>query len=120
MSVGPIGKNVAEAIKRVESEGVSADHYDMIWIKPLDTATLRHVADTYDRIITIEDGAKSGGFGSAVAEWLESNGCDAELVRMGVPDEWVMHGTVDELQHECGIDVEAIATELRRPISKNK
>lgn len=120
LSVGPIGKNVAEAIKRVESEGVTADHYDMIWIKPLDTATLRHVADTYDRIITIEDGAKSGGFGSAVAEWLETYGCNAELVRLGVPDEWIMHGTVDELQRECGIDAEAIAAELRRPISKTE
>lgn len=120
LSVGPIGKNVAEAIKRVESEGVTADHYDMIWIKPLDTATLRHVADTYDRIITIEDGAKSGGFGSAVAEWLETYGCDAELVRLGVPDEWIMHGTVDELQRECGIDVESIAAELRHPMSKTE
>lgn len=120
LSVGPIGKNVAEAIKRVESEGVTADHYDMIWIKPLDTATLRHVADTYDRIITIEDGAMSGGFGSAVAEWLETYGYDAELIRLGVPDEWIMHGTVDELQRECGIDVESIAAELRQPISKTE
>lgn len=120
LSVGPIGKNVAEAIKKVESEGIPVDHYDMIWIKPLDQATLRHVADTYDRIITIEDAAKTGGFGSAVAEWLDSNGCDTEIVRLGVPDEWIMHGTVAELQKECGIDAEAIADELRRPIIKNK
>lgn len=120
LSVGPIGKNAAEAIERVASEGIAADHYDMIWIKPLDVATLRNVSETYDRIITIEDAAKTGGFGSAVSEWLESNGCDVELVRLGVPDEWIMHGTVAELQQECGIDADAIAAELRRPITKNK
>jgi len=118
MSVGPIGKNVTEAIRMAGEDGISVDHVDMIWVKPLDTECLRNAVRQYDRIVTVEDGAISGGFGSAVAEWIEANGADVELVRLGVPDQWVMHGTVAELQKDCGIDAAGIASVLRQPVSK--
>lgn len=118
LSVGPIGKNVTAAISMVSEEGILVDHVDMIWVKPLDTECLCNAVKKYDRIVTIEDGALTGGFGSAVAEWIEANGADVELVRLGVPDQWVMHGTVAELQKECGIDADGIAAVLRQPVSK--
>ena len=110
MSFGPVGNNVEEAIEMMETSTpqLSIAHYDMRFAKPLDTEILKDVAQQFDRIITIEDGAREGGFGSAVLEWLEDNGYRKNVVRLGLPDHFVEHGTVAELQHIVGIDAEGI------------
>ncbi len=109
LSVGPIGNNVQEAIARIEKN--SADtiaHYDMRFVKPLDEQLLKEVAEKFNHIITVEDGVRKGGFGSAVLEWLEDNGYRKNVVRLGLPDNFVEHGTVAELQHITGIDADGI------------
>lgn len=110
LSFGPVGNNVEEAIEMMETSTPqqSIAHYDMRFAKPLDTEILKDVAQQFDRIITIEDGAREGGFGSAVLEWLEDNGYRKNVVRLGLPDHFVEHGTVAELQHIVGIDAEGI------------
>ena len=117
LSVGPVGNNVAEAIRNLEADGMprgSVAHYDMRFVKPLDEAMLREVAENFSRIITVEDGVREGGFGSAVLEWLDDNGYAVQVERLGLPDAFVEHGTVAELQHIVGIDAEGI----RRAIEK--
>lgn len=110
LSFGPVGNNVEEAIGMMETSTpqLSIAHYDMRFAKPLDTEILKGVAQQFDRIITIEDGAREGGFGSAVLEWLEDNGYRKNVVRLGLPDHFVEHGTVAELQHIVGFDAEGI------------
>lgn len=110
LSFGPVGNNVEEAIEMMETSTpqLSIAHYDMRFAKPLDTEILKDVAQQFDRIIAIEDGAREGGFGSAVLEWLEDNGYRKNVVRLGLPDHFVEHGTVAELQHIVGIDAEGI------------
>ena len=110
LSFGPVGNNVEKAIGTIETSTpqLSIAHYDMRFAKPLDTEILKGVAQQFDRIITIEDGAREGGFGSAVLEWLEDNGYRKNVVRLGLPDHFVEHGTVAELQHSVGIDAEGI------------
>lgn len=110
LSFGPVGNNVEEAIEMMETSTpqLSIAHYDMRFAKPLDTEILKGVAQQFDRIITMEDGAREGGFGSAVLEWLEDNGYRKNIVRLGLPDHFVEHGTVAELQHIVGIDAEGI------------
>lgn len=110
LSFGPVGNNVEEAIEMMgtSTPQLSIAHYDMRFAKPLDTEILKDVAQQFDRIITIEDGAREGGFGSAVLEWLEDNGYRKNVVRLGLPDHFVEHGTVAELQHIVGIDAEGI------------
>ena len=110
LSLGPIGNNVTQAIEALEAEGstISVAHYDMRFAKPLDTNILEEVSSRFSRIITIEDGSIAGGFGSAVAEWFSDHDKKPILRRLGLPDHFVEHGTVSELQHLAGIDVETI------------
>ncbi len=104
LSIGPIGNNVTEAIK-----GTSAAHYDMRFLKPIDETILEEVAQDYQHIITVENGVKTGGLGSAVLEWLSDHGYSRRVTRLGMPDsQFVEHGTVEELQHIVGLDVESI------------
>lgn len=106
LSLGPIGNVAAEAIRECTTEDVA--HYDMRFLKPLDEQIMQEVASRYRRIITIEDGVTTGGLGSAVLEWLSDHQCQIEVVRMGLPDRFVEHGTPAELYHLVGIDKEAI------------
>ena len=106
LSLGPIGNNVTKAIETMEHEGQSCSvaHYDMRFAKPLDTRLLEEIAQRFTRIVTIEDGCRTGGFGSAVAEWFSDNGYHPTLRRLGLPDQFVEHGTVAELQQLTGLD----------------
>ena len=106
LSLGPIGNVAAEAIRECTTEDVA--HYDMRFLKPLDEQIMQEVASRYRRIITIEDGVTTGGLGSAVLEWLSDHQRQIEVVRMGLPDRFVEHGTPAELYHLVGIDKEAI------------
>ena len=111
LTIGPIGNTAATAINEVElrHEGLCVAHYDMRFVKPLDEKLLGEVAARFSRIITVEDGSRSGGFGSAVLEWMADHGHCPRIVRLGLPDNFVEHGTVAELQHITGIDKDGIA-----------
>jgi 1-deoxy-D-xylulose-5-phosphate synthase len=111
MSIGPIGNEVTKAIEQLVSQGntISVAHYDMRFLKPLDEMILQEVGERFKRIITVEDGVRNGGLGSAVLEWMNDHGFSPQVTRLGLPDQFVEHGTVAELQHLVGIDAEAIA-----------
>lgn len=110
LSIGAVGNNAVKAIESMEQDGaaVSCAHYDMRFVKPLDENLLREVAGKFNKIITLEDGSREGGFGSAVLEWMDDNGYHPDIVRLGLPDRFVEQGTVAELQHITGIDAEGI------------
>ena len=114
LSIGPLGNNVAKAIEIVEKNEnadhlpISVAHYDMRFLKPLDEDILQEVGKKFKRIITVEDGVRNGGLGSAVLEWMNDHGFSPTVERLGLPDTFVEHGTVDELQHIVGIDIESI------------
>ncbi|MDX9769935.1 MAG: 1-deoxy-D-xylulose-5-phosphate synthase [Tenuifilaceae bacterium] len=114
LSVGPLGIQAAKAIDKLATEGISVAHYDMRFVKPLDTNLLSGIGKQFKTIITIEDGALMGGFGSAVLEWLNDNGFGTRVIRLGIPDRFVEHGTPQELYHECGIDAEGIYESAKR------
>lgn len=110
LSVGPIADNVQKAIEKLQADGISAAHYDMIFVRPLDENILREVAAKKCTVITVEDGIRSGGFGSAVEEWFNDNGHCRKVTRLGLPtDSFVTHGTPAELYALCGLDSESIA-----------
>lgn len=108
LSIGPMASKVTEAIKRASEAGIKVAHYDMIFLKPIDTDILREVAEKGCSIITVEDGIKDGGLGSAVVEWLNDNGYHRDVTRIGVPDSFIPHGKVPELMRLCEMDEEAI------------
>ena len=109
LSLGPIGHAVEEAIGRLEAEGKSVAHYDLRFAKPLDEELLHEVGKKFQRIITVEDGVAKGGVGSAVMEFMNDHGYYPRLRRVGLPDEFVEHGSLKELHHLCGMDAEGIA-----------
>lgn len=110
LSYGPIGNDVQAAISQLAAEGssLSVAHYDMRFCKPLDTEVLESVSQRFSRIVTVEDGQLAGGFGSAVLEWLSDNGKTTRVRRIGLPDRFIEHGTVNELRHIAGTDIESI------------
>lgn len=110
LSIGAVGNNAVKAVEGMEQDGaaVSCAHYDMRFVKPLDENLLREVAGKFNKIITLEDGSREGGFGSAVLEWMDDNGYHPDIVRLGLPDRFVEQGTVAELQHITGIDADGI------------
>ena len=114
LSIGPIGVAAQEAIRQAEAErpGLSVAHYDMRFLKPLDERLLTEVAARFRRIVTLEDGVRTGGLGSAVLEWMADHGAAPRVVRLGLPDKFVEHGSVSELHHICGIDIEGIKKAL--------
>lgn len=107
LSIGPYGNDVAKAV-----EGTKAAHYDMRFLKPLDEKLLHEIGQNYRKVITVENGVRNGGLGSAVLEWLNDHGYNPQVVRMGLPDEFVEHGSVSELQKIVGMDAESIRTAI--------
>ncbi len=114
LSIGHPGTFVTKAIKILAAEDISVAHYDMRFVKPIDEAILDEVAANYENIITLEDGVIDGGFGSAVLEYFAAKGYKKSVVRLGVPDRFIEHGTQPELYKECGFDVEAICKIIRK------
>ncbi len=114
LSIGPIGVRVAEAIRQLEQEQPSRSiaHYDMRFLKPLDERLLTQVAARYRRIVTVEDGVRTGGLGTAVLEWMSDHGISPRITRLGLPDAFVEHGTCAELHHLCGLDIDGIKRAL--------
>lgn len=118
LSFGTIGKYVAGARQQLLQLGISAGHYDMRFAKPLDTDMLDLIANRYDYIITIEDAARQGGFGSAVAEYYMEKEKRPVMKIMGVPDTVVEHGTQQQLHHELGLDSDGIVSEVTKLMKK--
>ena len=113
LSFGPFGNYVMEAAEDLAKEGIKVGHFNMRFAKPLDTDLIDEICHTYERIITIEDGTKLGGFGSAVTEYLADKPHHIPTTIMGVPDRIVEHGTQEELHAEVGLDPEGIKTKIR-------
>ena len=109
LTIGPIGNDV-DKLLRVES--IEAAHYDMRFLKPLDEDILHEVGRRFKRIVTIEDGVRNGGLGSAVLEWMSDHGYSPKITRLGLPDDFVEHGTVAELRKIAGLDPESIKKAL--------
>lgn len=114
LSFGPIGKYVTEAANQLLEEGINIGHYDMRFAKPIDEALLDQICTKYDHIVTIEDGAKLGGFGSAVAEYISEKESRPTLKIMGLPDRIIEHGTQEELHAEVGIDAKGIVENVKK------
>lgn len=109
ITLGPIGNAAARAIAHAEQEkSLSIAHYDLRFLKPLDEDMLHEIAQRFGRIITVEDGVRKGGMGSAILEFMADNAYKPTVVRIGVPDTFVEHGAVQELHHLCGMDEEGI------------
>ncbi len=120
LSIGPIGNEVTKAITSPLTSHLSPlsiAHYDMRFLKPLDEQILHEVGKKFKRIITVEDGARNGGMGSAVLEWMSDHNYHPQVVRLGLPDIFVEHGTVAELRHITGIDAESIASAINKLLS---
>lgn len=113
LSIGAIGNSGAKAIEMVGEKGISLAHYDMVFLKPIDQELLHEVASRYPVVITLENGTVNGGLGSAVSEFLsDHNYTNIRLLRIGIPDSFVTHGSISELQQIVGIDVEGILRQI--------
>ena len=115
LSLGPIGHAALDAIKSIENElpDVSIALYDMRFLKPLDTALLRQISSEFSKVITIEDGILNGGVGSAVVEYYSDNNVCIKVLRMGINDQFVEHGSTKELYNMLGLDAEGIARKIK-------
>ena len=112
LSFGPLGAMAQKVVGQLATENVSVAHYDMRFAKPIDTDILDDVFSHFNAIITIEDGAAIGGFGSAVAEYANIKNYGGHVEILGIPDRFIEHGTVEELHHECGIDADGLRTAI--------
>jgi 1-deoxy-D-xylulose-5-phosphate synthase len=108
LSIGHIGNSALAAANDLADQSISAAHYDMRFVKPLDEVLLHEVFQKFTKIITVEDGCLQGGMGSAVLEFMADHGYNAQVKRLGIPDRLVEHGEQEELQAECGFDQEGI------------
>ena len=119
LSIGHVGNFVIEASKELAKKRIDIAHYDMRFAKPLDEEILHEVGKKFKHIITIEDGTIVGGFGSSVLEFMNDNGYNPKIKRLGVPDQFIDHGTPQELHRECGFDVEGIIEAAKSEIKPN-
>lgn len=114
LSIGAIGNTVQTALQSLPN-GAEVGHYDMRWLKPLDDSLLHEIGQKYKTLITVEDGEVCGGLGSAVLEWMADHAYTPRVVRLGVQDRFVEHGSTAELNHMLALDAEGIA----KTISEN-
>jgi 1-deoxy-D-xylulose-5-phosphate synthase len=113
LTIGHPGNFAQEAIQELKESTISVAHYDMRFVKPIDEVMLHEVFSKFKHVITIEDGCLMGGFGSAVIEFMVDQKYQAEVVRLGIPDEYVHHGTQEELWSDCGFDAPAIVKAVK-------
>lgn len=116
LSIGPIGNEVTKALQALQQENhpYTAAHYDMRFLKPLDEEILQEVGKRFSHIITVEDGIRNGGLGTAVVEWMNDHGYTPHVLRLGLPDSFVEHGSVGQLQAIVGIDCEGIKQAIKK------
>lgn len=108
LTIGPIGNLTTTAIEELSEKGISAAHYDMRFVKPLDEMLLHEVFSKFDKVITVEDGCLMGGMGSAILEFMADHNYTAKVIRLGIPDRFIHHGTQAELYEECFYDKNAM------------
>ena len=121
LSIGPIGNKGIEAAHILEKEGISLAHYDMRFAKPIDEIILHEVFKKFKKIMTLEDGCIQGGMGSAVLEFMADHGYQANVTRLGIDDQFIEHGSQEELHTECGYNTEDIILNARKmAVSGNK
>ena len=117
LTIGHPGNFAQEAIKDLKDSGASVAHYDMRFVKPIDETMLHEVFTKFNKVITVEDGCLMGGFGSAVIEFMADQKYTAEVVRLGIPDAYIQHGTQKELWEECGFDKNAIVKAIKEMLN---
>ncbi len=118
LSIGHPGNFAATACKKLEIENISVAHFDMRFLKPLDEEILHYVFKNFNKVITLEDGMITGGFGSAVLEFMADNDYNARVTRLGIPDRFVDQGTLQELYAECGFDEAGIIKAAQKMVGK--
>jgi 1-deoxy-D-xylulose-5-phosphate synthase len=109
LSVGTIAKNVTDAIQ-LSDNSIEIAHFDMRFVKPLDAKLLHTIFKEYETVFTVEDGTIKGGFGTAILEFASENGYQNKIKVLGIPDNFIKHGSVSELQHQIGLDAKSLAT----------
>jgi 1-deoxy-D-xylulose-5-phosphate synthase len=116
LTLGPIGNLAADAIKIFEEKhtGTTVAHYDLRFLKPLDEDMLSEIGKKFQHIITVEDGCLQGGMGSAVLEWFADKGLTPRVIRIGIPDKFIEHGSVPELYELCHMNTESIVEALEK------
>ncbi|NDV69847.1 1-deoxy-D-xylulose-5-phosphate synthase [Dysgonomonas sp. 25] len=121
LTIGPIGNVASKAISILEDQGYSIAQYDMIFLKPIDTELLKEVAENFTHVMTIENGTINGGLGSAVVEYFADNKYNhIDVTRVGLPDEFVTHGSISILNEICGIDMNGLAKRMTEVLEKAK
>lgn len=114
LSIGTIGNEAVKATAALNEDGLYPAHYDLRFVKPLDENLLHEVFKKFSKVITVEDGCIEGGMGSAVLEFMADNNYHAEVVRLGIPDQFIEHGEQPELWAECGYDAAAITAQVKK------
>ena len=117
LSIGHPGNFAQDAIALMKESGISIAHYDLRFVKPLDAVLLHEVFTKFKKVITVEDGCLMGGFGTAIIEFMVDQKYNSEIVRLGIPDEYVHHGTQEELWEDCGFDAKAIVKAVEKMLS---
>ncbi len=112
ITIGHVGNAARRACETLDAQGIHAALYDIRFLKPLDTELLHEALSRYKTIITVEDGCITGGLGSNIAAFIAEHGYTAKLIRLGIPDHFVEHGSPDELFAECGYDEAGIVKTL--------
>lgn len=113
LSIGPVIKNALDAVKKLAQEGINVDVYDMIWLKPIDKEILQEVTNNYEKIITLEDGVINGGLGTTVNNFIKDSEKKPKVINLGISDKWVCHGSIPELQAQCGYDANGIVKAVK-------
>lgn len=112
LTIGHIGNEAIEAVEEAKKKGIEPALFDMRFVKPLDETLLHHIFSNFKTLITIEDGAVQGGFGSAIVEFMVDHQYSAKVIRLGIPDQIIEHGEQKELYEQCGIDSTSILTKI--------
>lgn len=118
VTIGKSGVFASRAVKSLENNGISAAHYDMRFVKPIDEKMLSEVFENFKYVVTVEDGVIHGGFGSAVLEFMATNNYSSKVKMLGIPDIFIEQGTPDELYRECGIDTRGIVETVTKMLGK--
>lgn len=117
LTIGHPGNFAQDAIRELSTYDVSIAHYDMRFVKPLDEVMLHEVFTKFKKVITVEDGCLLGGFGSAVIEFMADQGYNSKVVRLGIPDEYIHHGTQEELWEDCNFDTKSIILAIKNVLN---
>ena len=108
LTIGHVGNYIKTVKERLIGSGITAAHYNMLFLKPIDEDILHQIFRKFRKVITVEDGTVNGGLGSTVIGFMTDNNYKATVVRLGIPDRFIEHGSIEELQRECGFDTDGI------------